>query len=228
MDEHRLKMRFGKIGASILLIALMLLVAAVSILSLSRQSARAQGSETPIFADTQTIDGMTVSAGNYRLANDRVSATVCYDKPDGDDWAIFKGDIEYDGKQPPEWSRDLIPAASAAATAAGKRCDTVSFPVEPGVMVQEFTITIHSIAAVPREGFECHEDYLSLFQRVMDERGTGIVVDCYHTPGMGGLVVKSKPEWMSDEEASAILHDEDLFLSLRGKKGPWVFKGHFE
>ena len=117
----------------------------------------------------------------------------------------------------------------------GQRCDTLRAVLPEGFDTSSFIITIHSIARNPSESDVCgpldgsNSEYLEKIQSALDEQKTGIKIKHNWEQGEGGctcgLEIIQKPDEMSESEARAIIHDEEMFTDLFGVRGPWVFKG---
>jgi hypothetical protein len=115
------------------------------------------------------------------------------------------------------------------------RCDTLHAVLPEGFDTSSFIITIESIARNPSESDVCgsldgsDSEYLKKIQSALDERKTGIKIKHAWEMGEGGgacgLEIVQKPDKMTESEARAIIHDEEMFTVLFGVRGPWVFKG---
>jgi hypothetical protein len=112
----------------------------------------------------------------------------------------------------------------------GKRCDSIIFAIADSESIKgisKYTITIESIAAFPREGEVCTKTNIDRFQKALDYKKSGIIIKCESedntSGGRSGIVIDSKPDTLSIEEAEAILNSNDLFLDVYGIRGPWIF-----
>lgn len=198
----------------------------------------------------QEINGIQVTAGNFHREKDKVLLDVCFAFPTNLDWTIWDADLRYDAivndtpggtpiiiREPPIDGKQRVTPfektergvrlgepiwEDAVDTLMGLRCDTLDFSGVPAASTR-FTFTLAAIAAYPREGEECDQAYLAKYQAALDARNTGIKIGCRHDEYIGGLQVVDKPAPMSLEEAQGILYSNDLFLDLRGIRGPWVF-----
>lgn len=178
----------------------------------------------------QTAAGVRMTAGNFRQQGGRFEADVCFDLPNAEDWMIEEASLAFKDRVIREFGFDLIERKEPAQGQQGVRCDGVYFELGPGVEVGEFTLNIDAIAAPAREGQTCEPSYLEGFQKALDRRNTGIRVGCelIELEGGGvieGLKVADKPASMSLGEAESILGSRELFIEVRGRKGPWVFQG---
>jgi hypothetical protein len=200
---------------------------------------------------TQRVNGIEVSARNFRVTGGRVWVNVCFDLPDNSDWTIWNASLNTGGKEfsysgfMPIEVRDIPingqqrvitfdenggmnqtwePAASGQK---GLRCDALYFDVSADLAPAEVTLVIHSLAAYPREGEECTPAYLERVQKALDARASGIRIKCkiesYESGGSSGVEIVDKPTAMSMEQAAAMLSDPEMFLDLHGIRGPWVF-----
>jgi hypothetical protein len=177
----------------------------------------------------QTVAGVRVSAGNFRRQGGLFYADVCFDLPDAEDWDIEEASLAFGGQTIGEFGFSLIERREPTGSQKGVRCDTVYFELGPKAEVGEFTLSIDAIAAPAREGQTCDPSYLEGFQKALDARNTGITIKCelvdLNGGGMEGLAVADKPASMSLEEAEALVNSRELFMEVRGRKGPWVFSG---
>jgi hypothetical protein len=195
----------------------------------------------------QTVNGVEVSAANFRLEGNQVKADVCFDRPDDSDWIIRKASLQfgkegvnYFGFNPIE-VRDLavngqqrvitfeagrkdVHFEQAADGQKGRRCDTLHFEVPPDADLSNFTIAIHAIIANPREGEFC-TTYLDKLQKVHDARNTGIRLQCTEEAGITNATIVAKPASMSQEEAENIAFSKELLIEAVGIRGPWTFTG---
>ena len=110
----------------------------------------------------------------------------------------------------------------------GQRCDRFIFIVAPEVK-GPFTVTFGSIVALPREGQACSAANVEKFQKALDKRNTHVIVGCESSDnpssgGMEGLVIKEKPQTMSEEEALSLLSNPAITTDAYGISGPWVFE----
>lgn len=199
----------------------------------------------------QKTNGILVTIDNFRRENNKFLLDVCYDFPTNLDWTIWdahlddgvSGSIAWDKadpiiiREPPVDGKQRVTPfertqvgikvgeprwEDASDTTMGLRCDTLYFDGVSEVSTH-LTFTLDAIAAYPKEGEECDPAYLAKYQAALDARNTGIKVDCRHEEYMSGVEVLDKPASMSLEEAENILHGNDLFLDIRGIRGPWVF-----
>ncbi len=195
-----------------------------------RQENTSDGSEA---TGSAASTGITVQASNFRIEGDRFLADVCFDLPDDGDWTIRNATLRY-GETEIIGLRDgfgfsqidvVIPGTEGTK---GQRCDTIHFtlpqPYESGLV----TLTIHAIAAMPREGEACDPAFLARAQEVLDAQSTRIRVGCVQeqlaSGGMvEGLTVLEKPEDMSLEEAQALIGSQDFLIDVRGFRGNWTF-----
>lgn len=201
---------------------------------------------------TQKVNGILVTADNFRRENNKLLLDVCYEFPTNLDWTIWDAHLDdgvsgslawdkadpiiirdppVDGKQkvtPFERTQVGVKVGEprwedASDTTMGLRCDTLYFDGVSEVSTH-LTFTLDAIAAYPSEGEECDPAYLAKYQAALDARNIGIKVDCRHEEYTSGVEVLDKPASMSLDEAENILHSNDLFLDLRGIRGPWVFE----
>jgi hypothetical protein len=198
---------------------------------------------------TQTVNGLEVTATNFRKEEGRLKADLCFVLRDNSDWVIWKPSLTYTqngkeielsdnyGSMPIELrgfpvngqqrvitflasGEKEIHSEPAAAGQMGRRCDTLYFEVPAEADLSNFSLVIHSIAAQPREGETC-DFYLNKVQKALDDRKTGIKIQCTEESTGSGATVVSKPTSMSQEEAEKIVSSDEFFTV----KGPWTFAG---
>jgi hypothetical protein len=188
--------------------------------------------KSPLTSLTQTINDIAITISNFRLENNQIRMDTCYDLPDNGDWIIWEATLKIgDTITKNNFGTDLMSLQEAVGTQKGQRCDTVYFDrmyLSPTADLPDITFSIDTIAANVEEGGECSPEYLARYQKALDQRDTGLTVECFVEElegggGMSGVRVASKPDTMSQEDAEALLNSYDLFLDVHGLRGPWVF-----
>lgn len=194
----------------------------------------------------QTVNGIEVTATNFRREGNQVKADICFVVQDTSDWSIWKASLTYvtNGKSTEVSDFGGIPielrefpvsgqqrvikfgaggeknvhSEPAVAGQMGRRCDTLYFEVPVEVDLSSLKLTIHSIGAYPREGEAC-DSYLKKVQKALDARQVGIKLKCIEESWGSSIKVINKPVSMSQDEAEMIAFSDEFFTI----KGPWVF-----
>lgn len=172
---------------------------------------------------TRTVNGITVSATNFRRVGNQVQADVCLVRPDDGDWLIHRAGLRYSAGGAETEVSDFSGTPNEGMTPPVQgphafRCDTLAFDLPTGADPASVTLAIQTIGALPREGEVC-TTYLAKVQSALDARRAGIRVGCEQHEWGDQLVVTGKPATMSQAEAEGIVHS-DGFYSV---DGPWLF-----
>ena len=80
------------------------------------------------------------------------------------------------------------------------------------------TITVDAIAAQPRAQDYC-TIYLPKIQQALTDRGIAITLNCADVNGVQTMLIVSKPDTMSQEEAEQIVFSDEFYTV----RGPWSF-----
>ena len=171
----------------------------------------------------QTVNGITVSAANFRRVGNRVQADVCLVRPDDGDWLIHRPGLRYavGGAEAEISDFSGIPIEVKSPPVNGQfgyRCDPLSFDVPAEAEPSTVTLAIRTIGALPRESEVC-TTYLAKVQQALDARGAGIRVACDRNEWGDNLVVTGKPDSMSQGEAESIVLSGEFYAV----DGPWLF-----
>lgn len=215
----------------------------------------AAGRELGNEVQVQTKNGISVTATNFRIEDSKYKIDVCFEMPDSSDWTIWQAALVYEGQRIESFGADPIEIrlpeengkqqvttftdgqksfseSVATAGAKGQRCDTVYFFIPDESKTAEAVLIISSIAAYPGEGQECNQSYLQKVNDALKTYGPSLQADCVSknsgTEGVSGLVIVSKPDDMSLEDAQAILNSNEFFIAIHGVVGPWEFVGKAE
>jgi hypothetical protein len=191
-------------------------------------------------SNIQVVNGITVSASNPRIDDDKLSVDVCFTLPDDSNWIIWKASLKtadtivsdfaatpIELRLPPVNGQQRVITQDALGNPSertevvtgdrkGRRCDTLSFQVSGGSNAYTAGLTVNSIAALPAEGQYCA--YLEKVQKQLDARNVSIVVSCAEKEGSANAVV-SKPASMSQADAEKLVYSDEWFTQI----GPWVF-----
>jgi hypothetical protein len=171
--------------------------------------------EKPAQAET----GVQMQVLNAKRDGKQVEIEVCFTMPDDSDWTVWQAALQYGDQQITEFGSSLTTLQNATADGQSAiRCDTLNFYVPPDADLSTATLIVNSVGAYPRPGEYCSK-YLNEIQSALEERGTGIMVQCVDQNGTQNLVIASKPDAMSQEDAEQIVYSDDFFTV----KGPWTF-----
>lgn len=185
------------------------------ILPPSDNSVEAINSAAQVVPQSQSANGITVTATNFRKEGGQVNVDVCFTMPDDGDWSIWSATLKAGELEISElWLNPI----EGGEPNAGLRCDTLTFEVPSNAKAPVFTLHIGTIGAYPREGEVC-TTYLEKVRKALVARNLGIQVGCQQEDWGEGLEVISKPASMSMEEAKQIIHSTEFFTL----PGPWVF-----
>ncbi len=167
-------------------------------------------------------NGITVTAGNFRVERLQFMADVCFERPTlSANWLVgSQTSVEYSGKSAPVRGMNLLNTEMDFDTP--HRCDLLLFPIGTD-SVHEFRLVI------PYLQMEIPFADCDTAQAKLDAADTGIVISCYsrqHPDGgrSEGYSIDFKPASLSDEEASQLA--SEAFMETA--PGPWIFEGVIE
>lgn len=169
-------------------------------------------------APNQTSSGIDVRVERAWMEGKNVNADVCFTLPDASDWSIWSASLSYSGVVLQEYGTTLLRLQEAANGLPGQRCDTLTFVVPPDADLTNATIDIVSIAALPQPDEYCSV-YMPKIQQAMNDRATGIVLDCLDVNGALTMQITSRPSDMSQEQAEQIVYSDEFYTLV----GPWSF-----
>ncbi len=173
---------------------------------------------------TVTVNGVEITAANFRFEQNKLMIDTCFDLPDNGDWIIWEASLNLGEQEMKASGSNPMDTPLDNSRPNPQRCDTIYFEgLSSGMDFSNATFIVDLLLAYPREGEECSPEYLAKYQKALDERNTGITVECFAREGMSGIQVASKPDEMSEEEADAIIYHHDFFMELHGIQGPWLF-----
>ena len=153
----------------------------------SYPTAEAQG-----VSPNQVSNGVNVSVTRAWQDGKQVNADVCFSVPDDSDWGIWSASMQYGETITSDFGTTLVSLQPSANGQPGQRCDTVNFYVPPDAELSNVTISIDSLAAVPREGEYC-DVYMPKIQQALSERGIGIALDCADVNGVLAMQITNRP-----------------------------------
>ena len=179
----------------------------------SYPTAEAQG-----VSPNQVSNGVDVSVTRAWQDGKQVNADVCFSVPDDSDWGIWSASMQYGETITSDFGTTLVSLQPSANGQPGQRCDTVNFYVPPDAELSNVTISIDSLAAVPREGEYC-DVYMPKIQQALSERGLGIALDCADVNGVLTMQITNRPTEMTQEQAEQIVYSDEFYTV----KGPWIF-----
>jgi hypothetical protein len=166
----------------------------------------------------QAASGMDVQVTRAWQDGKQVNADVCFSVPDSSDWSVWNATLQYGDTILSEFGTTILSLNPPADGLPGQRCDTLNFYVPPDAVLTNVTITVDSLAALPREGEYCNV-YMPKIQQTMQERGIAITLECAQTSGQEMMQIMSFPPEMTKEQAEAIVYSDEFFTV----KGPWAF-----
>lgn len=200
---------------------------------------------------TSSAHGFEISVTNFRVEGNELKVDACHQNPNNREWtfgeAIIQSGAEklyvtsYSGiemartfsdgrREIVRFLENVTPNVEKSSPTGGGednyRCDTLSFRVNPDMILSHVKLTIEYINANLYEGEWCYENRESV-QSILDAKGAHIKIDCSKNdaPGQSSskFVVVEKPNAVSQEEAMnqvTSAFSESLII-----KGPWVFQG---
>jgi len=176
------------------------------------------------YHQTQLVNGIQITATNFRIEGRFVKVDVCFEIPDNSDWTLWhtpETALKYKNGEVSHFGFEMLSLTKATPFKKGMRCDIVHFEVPSNADLSQVSLNIAAIGAEPREGEECAPEFVDKLQRLLNERGTGIKISCISQEWSSGLTILSKPEAMSQEAADLAVYS--LMEELITIKGPWVF-----
>jgi hypothetical protein len=163
--------------------------------------------------------GLTFTLSNIHRINNHIVSDVCYPLIDNKDWMIWRAIFQYGGLSIQDFETKIIKRESPQDQQIGMRCDQLSFEVPSANYTLNGSITISSIAALPREGEMC-TIFAGNLQKKLDENKTAIKIKCDLTVNGEVISIISKPDNISIDEAEKLVRDDKLFTIV----GPWAFQ----
>ena len=167
----------------------------------------------------QATSGIQVRADRAWRDGKQVNVDVCFTLLDASDWSIWNASLQYPGASISDFGSTMVSLQEPKEGQSGLRCDTLSFlNIPPDADLSNVTVTIDSIAAQPRA-----EDYCTIYmpkiQQALNDRGIAITLNCADVNGVQTMLIASKPDTMSQEEAEQIVYSDEFYTV----KGPWSF-----
>jgi hypothetical protein len=166
----------------------------------------------------QQASGIDVRVDRAWQDGKQLNADVCFSLPSDSDWSVWKASLQFAGNVISEFGTTLQSIQPPSDGQPGQRCDTINFYIPPDADLSSATISIDSIAAVPREGEYC-DVYLPKIQAALQARGIAITLDCIDQGGVRNLQITSFPPDLTQQQAEEIVYSDE-FYSIQG---PWVF-----
>ncbi len=167
---------------------------------------------------SQTVGGFSVNLQRAWRDGKQVNADVCFTLPDQSDWTIWNAHLEYAGQSVSEFSSYMLSRQDPTGNQPGQRCDQLGFYVPPDADLSSASITIESLGAYPTQEEYC-TIYLPKIQQALNDRGSGITLNCADQNGAMAMQITSKPATMSQEEAEQLVYSDEFYTV----KGPWTF-----
>jgi hypothetical protein len=167
----------------------------------------------------QNVSGFDVSLQRAWRDGKTVYADVCFALPDESDWTIWSAHFDFGNQSLTDFSASMLNTQHASNGQPGQRCDQIGFYVPPDADLSSASLVIESIGAYPTPDEYCSL-YMPKIQQALDQRGTGIKLDCKpNAEGALTMQIVSKPASMSDEGAQKIVYSDEFYTV----KGPWTF-----
>ncbi len=167
---------------------------------------------------TQSVSGFTVAVQRAWRDGKQVNADVCFSLPDSSDWTIWDASLTYAAQTTNEFSSAFVSRQDASGGQPAQRCDELSFFVPPDADLSSTQLSIDSLGAYPSNEEFCSL-YLPKIQQAMDQRGTGIKLDCVDVNGTPAMEIVSKPADMTQDQAEQMVYSDEFYTV----KGPWTF-----
>lgn len=171
---------------------------------------------------SMTVGDITVTAGNFRTQAGRFMADVCFNMRTAQERTIHEASLRYGSHliSGHGYGAEMIEMTRPSGDQPGKRCDILYFDIGREAEIKDFTLTIDVIAAAPYKGEPCEPEYLAMYQKALDERNSGITVDCVRDlPFVTGLRVVDKPAAMTMEGAQAIVGSRSSLTTCAAEGG---------
>lgn len=197
----------------------------------------------------QHINGIEMTASNFRSEGGTIFVDVCYTIPDNRDWAVKDAVIQLkektrkltggslielvhwpvDGKQKVYDFRktnpdEIVVDVTASEKNVPHRCDEIYFEkIGSDADLSNISLVVSTIYAHPRETDYCDVNYLANVHQAFAAKNLDIKVQCLSDESIVGLEIVEIPAGLSMDEAQNALSDEDFLIDLHGIRGPWVF-----
>ncbi len=201
---------------------------------------------------TQTVNGVEMSAANFRLENNALKVEVCFQTPNNNDW-FSNASIQIGNEEIPADEMTIFEIAETLGNGQKQiitnqgdppqldwrtvpsngqpdyRCDTLGFRLSSMPLPSDVTLIIKSIVSTPREGDGCAE-HREVVQSLLDAKAARIRIDCAQNDFEFGArtryVIVEKPSSISQDEAMQLI--SNILRELFTINGPWVFAGTIE
>lgn len=172
----------------------------------------------------QNVNGIEVTASNFRLEENLVKVDVCFqvpDKSEWSDWSIFATTLDYGSGKVSDFWEGVIEGRSMPDSATWQQCDWIGFQVPADVSLSSLTLTIEIIGALPVEGHQC-EEWRAMLNKEEDAASLGIEAECKQVDGGAQFTIINKPAAMSEDELNLIISKSRMVM------GPWIFTSDLE
>jgi len=223
----------------------------ISVSPLAGSTVLPQAPSNQPLENTQIVNGIEMTVSNFAQNKDRLSLDSCYTLPDDSAWIAYFPTVEYNGhviqfsesiplklrlKKSAEELQIIsfdssggkhVKNEKANLNDKGRRCDRFIFIVDSDTK-GPFIFNFGSIVAEPREGEICALANIEIFQKALDKQNSQVKIGCNSAEsttsgGAEGIIIKEKPQTMSQEEALSLLGKPEIFIEAYGVSGPWVF-----
>ncbi len=169
-------------------------------------------------AATEVVSGFTVSLQRAWRDGKQVYADVCFTLPDASDWTVWEASLDYAGQTTNEFSSAFLSRQDAAGGQPAQRCDELSFFVPPDADLSAVQLNIAALGAYPSNDEFCSM-YMPKIQQALDQRASGIKLDCADVNGTPAMQIVSKPAGMTQDQAEQMVYSDEFYTV----KGPWSF-----
>ncbi|HEX8990931.1 MAG TPA: hypothetical protein VF784_04570 [Anaerolineales bacterium] len=167
---------------------------------------------------SQSVGGFSVDLQRAWRDGKQVDADICFTLPDQSDWTVWNAQLAYGGQTNTQFSSSMLSRQDPQGGQPGQRCDQLGFYVPPDADLSSSSLTIESLGAYPSQEDYCTV-YMPKIQQALNERGTGITLDCTNKNGSVAMEITGKPASMSQDEAEQLVYSDEFYTV----KGPWTF-----
>ncbi|MDP2364298.1 MAG: hypothetical protein Q8M94_11100 [Ignavibacteria bacterium] len=169
-----------------------------------------------------TTNELSIELLSSEIKDGFLVADVCFDIPSNQDWvlAVSSEDIILNvGEEKVNiWAFNLLEEKHSVNGQKIGRCDRLFFQVNDEE-VSDFSITFRRLVIPMAEQPDCIKA-----QHQLDEKSTGIVIECHHGENEFGFDILQTPESLTDNDARQVVFD--IFNESLGVD--WVLQSSIE